>query len=110
MPTEAAVYPTIVAPVAAAALTPEQAAQGHRTITMEFPEAVTLTVDWGKKIEYPKGAHEVPEYLAGHFFLKAHGVRPYNRPFVGGQIVEPTADEIKAVTGRPAARRQRASR
>jgi hypothetical protein len=104
MPTEAVVYPTIVAPVAAAALTPEQAAKGHRTITMEFPEAVTLTVEWGRKIEYPKGAHEVPEYLSTHPFLQAHKVRPYYRPIAGSQLVEPTAGEIAAANARPISR------
>jgi hypothetical protein len=102
MPTEAAVYPTIVAPVAAASLTPEQAAQGHRTVTMEFPEAVTLTVEWGRSIKYPKGAHEVPEHLSTHPFLVAHGVRPYYAKVAVNQIVAPTASEVKAVaSGRP---------
>jgi hypothetical protein len=106
MPTaEAAVYPTLVAPVAAEALTPEQAAQGHRTVTMEFPEAVILTVSWDRKIKYPKGAHEVPEYLENHPFLVAHGVRRYYAKVAVGQIVAPTASEVKAVaSGRPARR------
>jgi hypothetical protein len=105
MPTEAVVYPSLVAPVAAAALTPAQAAKGHRTITMEFPEAVTLTVEWGRKIEYPKGAHEVPEYLSTHPFLEAHKVRPYYAKVGVRQIVEPTAGEIAAVSsGKPARR------
>lgn len=107
MLTEAAVYPAIVAPVAAASLTPEQAAQGHRTVTMEFPEAVTLTVEWGRSIKYPKGAHEVPEHLSTHPFLVAHGVRPYYAKVAVGRIVEPTAGEVKAVTSGKPARRAR---
>jgi hypothetical protein len=72
--------PIIVAPIHAAPMTPAEAAKGHSTTTMEFPKEVHLTVSPNSSIFYPKGIHEVPDHLAGHWYLEAHQVRPYYKP------------------------------
>jgi hypothetical protein len=72
--------PIIIAPIHAAPKTPAEAAQGHSTVTMEFPGDVHLTVSANHSIFYPKGLHEVPDHLADHWYLKAHQVRPYYKP------------------------------
>ena len=72
--------PLIVAPLHAAPRTPAEAAEGHATVTMEFPKAVHLTVSTNHSVFYPAGIHEVPDHLADHWYLKAHQVRPYYKP------------------------------
>jgi hypothetical protein len=72
--------PIIIAPIHAAPKTPAEAAQGHSTVTMEFPNEVHLSVSANHSIFYPKGIHEVPDHLADHWYLKAHQVRPYYKP------------------------------
>jgi hypothetical protein len=72
--------PLIVAPLHAAPRTPAEAAEGHTTVTMEFPKAVHLTVSTNHSVFYPAGIHEVPDHLADHWYLKAHQVRPYYKP------------------------------
>lgn len=91
MATAAIEYPRIIAPLAGIAATPEEAAKGHRTVTMVFDHPVLLTVDWHHKIQYPKGVHEVPEHLADHYYLVNNNVRPYNRPMAVSAIVKPNA-------------------
>ena len=71
--------PVIVAPMHVAPRTPQQAAEGHKTTTMEFPSAVHLTTAPNSSVFYPAGVHEVPNHLVGHWYLKAHGARVYNR-------------------------------
>lgn len=73
-------YPTIIAPVGSAPLTPEQGAEGHDTVTMVFESPVLLTIKWGMQVAYPKGPHEVPVEWSDHDYLRAHGVRKYARP------------------------------
>lgn len=98
MSSQAIEYPRIVAPVAGPSLTPEQAAKGHKTVTMVFDHDVLLTVDWHTKIAFTKGVHEVPEHLADHFFLRNHNVRRYNTQVaVSSKIIQPTASEIQAI-------------
>ena len=78
--------PVIIAPIHAAPRTPAEAAEGHRTVTMEFPKEVHLTVSNNSSVFYPAGIHEVPDHLADHWYLKAHQVRPYYKPVqVGAQ-------------------------
>ena len=72
--------PVVIAPIHAAPMTPAEAAKGHSTTTMEFPNEVHLTVSPNSSIFYPKGIHEVPDHLADHWYLKAHQVRPYYKP------------------------------
>ena len=57
--------------------TPAAAAQGQKTVAMEFPKPVTLTLGYGDSVFYPAGVHPVPVDLADHWFLKAHGARPF---------------------------------
>jgi hypothetical protein len=71
------VYPTITAPINSPSKTPEEAAKGHSTTTMIFDNDVHLTVGTNNTIFYPKGVHEVPDHLAGHWYLAAHNVRTY---------------------------------
>lgn len=77
--------PIIVAPIHAAPSSPQDAAKGHRTVTMEFPKPVHLTVSTNHSIFYPAGVQEVPEPYADHWYLKAHQVRPYYKPVQIGQ-------------------------
>lgn len=72
--------PRIIAPVGSAPMTPEEAAKGETTVTMEFPTHVHLTLDTNKSVFYPQGTHEVPERYSDHFYLKAHRVKLYARP------------------------------
>lgn len=72
-------------PMQAVPLDPEEAAAGHSTVTMVFDKPVLLTVAHGHQIKFPAGTHEVPKHLSEHWYLKAHGVRPYHRPFSGAQ-------------------------
>lgn len=54
----------------------EVAATAEKTVTMQFPEPVTLTISHGYAVMYPAGVHEVPELLSTHWYLKARGARP----------------------------------
>jgi hypothetical protein len=72
--------PIITPPFHAAPHTPEQAAEGHSTTTMEFTRDVHLTVATNHTIFYPRGIHEVPDHLVNHWYLKANGARIYSRP------------------------------
>lgn len=105
--------PLIIAPMRMTPQTPEQAAEGHSTTTMEFPNAVHLTVTTNQTIFYPKGIHEVPDHLADHWYLKAHQARPYfrNMPMVQkpaprarvAAIAKPAAQAKPAPPAKPAA-------
>jgi hypothetical protein len=53
--------------------TPAEAAAGQKTLTMVFPQDVHLTIGPNHTVYYPAGAHEVPEDLAEHWYLKACG-------------------------------------
>jgi hypothetical protein len=62
------------------ALPPEAAFnEGDAIVIMVFPKPVLLSVAGPdrvnpiKKIYYPAGVHNVPEPLADHWWLKAHG-------------------------------------
>lgn len=75
--------PKIIVPVSAAPMTPEEAAKGTQTVTMEFPNSVHLTIDTNQTVFYPQGVNEVPEHLADHWYLKAHQARRYYKPSAG---------------------------
>lgn len=83
--------PQIIAPINAAPATPEEAAKGEDTVTMVFDNPVMLTVSVNHKIHYTKGVHEVPRHLADHWYLKAHGVKPYAKPVSAGQSAKTAA-------------------
>ena len=62
--------------------TPQQAAEGRETVTMDFPKAVRLTHQDGhffQLVHYPAGTHQVPREHADHWFLKANGVREHQQ-------------------------------
>lgn len=84
--------PVIVAPFHITPQSPEQFAEGHNTVTMEFPKDVHLTVANNLTVYYSKGLHEVPEQHADHWFLEANGARPYARK----QAVKANVNKKKA--------------
>jgi hypothetical protein len=51
----------------------EIAGMAEKTVTMHFPETVTLTISHGCTVTYPAGTHQVPELLSTHWYLKAQG-------------------------------------
>jgi len=53
---------------------------GEGTVTMVFPRTVILQDTDHKKYTFPAGTSEVPERLADHWYLAAHGVVPYAKP------------------------------
>lgn len=62
---------------------------GERSVLVSVPRNILLTLDyregpfaqfWGNRLALPAGAFEVPELIANHWWLKAHGVRPYRAP------------------------------
>lgn len=64
-----------------AAKTAEEALPGEPTVTMLFPHAVNLTHDVTRQvIKFSAGVNEVPESLADHSYLAAHGVRAHIKP------------------------------
>lgn len=95
--------PKIIVPINATPATPEEAAKGEDTVTMVFDNDVLLTVDTNQRIHYPKGVHEVPRHLSNHWYLKAHGVRLYAKPYSAPAVsVEPS----QPVTGLEALSRE----
>lgn len=63
--------PHAAAPVAAASAFPD----GTKTVNLVFPRSVTLTLNDGRRVQFPPGVNAVPEEYADHFYLKAHGVQ-----------------------------------
>lgn len=49
------------------------------TVTMIFKKPVRLTLDDNSQVHFPAGASEVPESLADHWYLRAHGVRAHKK-------------------------------
>jgi hypothetical protein len=82
----------VIVPFASAPKTPAEAAKGCRTITMEFPTKVHLTIATNHTVFYPVGTHEVPEHLASHWYLKANGARPYAKPLAVGELQKPQSN------------------
>jgi hypothetical protein len=80
----------VIVPSSAPALTPEEAAKGHNTVTMVFDVPVLLTLGTNQKVHYPKGVHEVPVEHADHWYLKAHGARQYAKPISVGELAKET--------------------
>lgn len=69
-----------------------------KTVTMIFPRRVMLVLDSHQKIEFQAGTQEVPRELVHpklHFYLEAHGVKPYVpvAPVVQG-VAEETATPV----------------
>jgi len=63
-----------VAPQTHIAITPEQFAQGKRTVRMMFPREIVLTPQHAReRVTFPAGEHDVPEEFAEHWYLKANG-------------------------------------
>lgn len=53
---------------------PEEVSAGvPKTVAMNFPARVTLTISHGECVTYPAGVHQVPEILSTHWYLKACG-------------------------------------
>lgn len=72
--------PRIIAPVNAPALSPEEFAKGHNTVTMVFEKPVLFTPSHGVRVSFTKGVHEVPKEYKDHWYLVAHGAYPYTKP------------------------------
>ena len=53
--------------------TPAELAANQKTVTMDFPRPVELTLTHGETVHFPAGKHEVPEILASHWYLAANG-------------------------------------
>jgi hypothetical protein len=67
------------AAAAAPPLRPEEAVQeGEDTVTMVFPQAVRLTANDGRVVDFKPGVQEVPESLADHSYLRLNGVKKHN--------------------------------
>ena len=63
-----------IKPVVTKEWTPEEvAATAEKTVTMQFPAPIALTISYGSTVTYPAGTHQVPEVLSTHWYLKAHG-------------------------------------
>jgi len=92
--------PQIVVPIHAAPKTPDQAAKGHKTTTMVFDKGVHLTVDTNDSVFFPAGTHEVPNHLVGHWYLKAHGARPYAKPIAVGELAQSSRSNGRTGRGR----------
>lgn len=71
-----------IAPHAAAAMTLEQYAKraGEQTVTMIFPRRVLLTLQDYRRVEIQPGTREVPESIAGHWYLRDMGAERYAAP------------------------------
>jgi len=54
------------------------------TVTMVFPQPVTLTLDHHHQINFKAGIQEVPVELKNHIYLRANGVVPYDRAKMKG--------------------------
>lgn len=59
-----------------AALSPDQAflKEDEGTVAMIFKKEIVLTDDNHKRVRFPVGLVNVPEHLADHWYLAAHGV------------------------------------
>lgn len=58
-----------------------EAQPGEATVTMVFPRDVVLTQDGTmQRFLFRQGVQEVPESMAGHPYLVAHGVRKHDKP------------------------------
>lgn len=68
----------IQVPVSNPPLTPAEAAEGRDTVTMYFENQVMLNVDWGTRVLYTKGVHEVPREWSTHWYLTNHGAERFN--------------------------------
>jgi hypothetical protein len=56
------------------AISPEQFAEGKRTVRMTFPKQVVFTPQHlRERVTYSAGEHSVPEEFADHWYLKANG-------------------------------------
>lgn len=92
--------PVIIPPGGSAPMTPAEAAKGHSTTTVEFPRLIHLTISTNQSVHYPVGVHEVPDHLADHWYLKAHGARVYYRPVaVSEQIADGVVTSGKGKRG-----------
>lgn len=63
------------------------------TTDMLFPVPVTLTLDHHTQLQFKAGVQAVPDALVRHPYLKAHGVKPYERP--GKPKVEVSVPSLK---------------
>lgn len=48
------------------------------TVTAIIPKDITLTRDDGAVVKYATGVQEIPASDAGHWFMRAHGVKVYD--------------------------------
>lgn len=49
------------------------------TTTMVFPKKVRLTLDTYNYVDFDAGIQEVPDEIADHWYLKAHGVQKHEK-------------------------------
>ena len=56
---------------------------GDVVVTVSSPKAFRFTDDQYRVHEYAQGVYDMPAHHANHWFVKAHGVKPYIKPKVG---------------------------
>lgn len=62
-------------------MTAEQAFPDAEMVQMMIPiKGITLTVDGGQKVRFPGGVQNVPVVLQDHWYMRAHGVKPFKGP------------------------------
>jgi hypothetical protein len=91
--------PKLVTPIFSHPKTPQEAAEGHDTVTMFFPEKVMFTVEHGYRVLYPaKSVCEVPREWSNHWFLINNGARIYNRPVSVMELPQPEIESPRSIT------------
>lgn len=59
-------------------LSPEEFAKGKDTVAMVFERSCLFTIVGQIRVRFPAGVPvPVPAALQGHWFLKAHGAKPF---------------------------------
>ena len=67
---------------------------GEEAVTrMVVPHAFVLTLDNGQRYAFRAGVQPVPDRLAGHWYLKAHGVEPFDGISPNHTILRQAEDE-----------------
>lgn len=62
-------------------MTAEQAYPDEDVVQMMIPlKGITLTTDKGQKVRFPGGIQNVPVSLQDHWYMRAHGVKPFKGP------------------------------
>lgn len=102
--TPAQIRPNTAGATAAPPISPQQAVEqsGEKTVTMMFPQAVTLTTNDHQRISFTPGVHQVPESLASHEYLRLNGAK-IHQPATSSQeedwtIALPPASAVTTLT------------